>query len=81
MLYYIFSPLLKSLWLESAKSAHQQYYHYLMLLVMVYGDDDHCHVNYKKTDEAEMPCAGKLTYLIVMRSGGYCTKQILFVII
>ena len=33
---------------------------------MIYGDDDHYRVNYKKADEAEVvPCAGKSMHLIV----------------
>ena len=43
-----------------------------MLFVMVYGDDDHYHVNYIKAEEAGKPC---LHILLSAISGGDCTKQ------
>ena len=48
-----------------------------MLLVVVYGDNDHCCVSSKRTEEAEMACAGKSTHVIVSHkiSGA---KQVLY---
>ena len=60
-------------------SSHQQYLPRLsrMLLVMVYGDDDHYHVNYMKPDLAELPYAGnQCISLSAINGGGLSNKKL-----